>query len=96
MPCSGCSDLHGVIPNLKKKKTGKNNFFVNNNKKGSQIDFGNETAIRSECEKVVGIKIYHESNVNEHVILQRCRARDLLGSQIPVTTGGFELRISCI
>ena len=23
------------------------------------------------------------------------RARDLLGSQIPVTTGGFELRISC-
>ena len=25
-----------------------------------------------------------------------CRARDLFGSQIPVTTGGFELRISCI
>ena len=25
-----------------------------------------------------------------------CRAQDLLGSQIPVTTGGFELRISCI
>ena len=24
------------------------------------------------------------------------RAQDLLGSQIPVTTGGFELRISCI
>ena len=28
--------------------------------------------------------------------LQWCRARDLLGSQIPVTTGGFELRISFI
>ena len=25
-----------------------------------------------------------------------CRARDLLGSQISVTTGGFELKISCI
>ena len=25
-----------------------------------------------------------------------CRARDLFGSQIPVTTGGFDLRISCI
>ena len=25
-----------------------------------------------------------------------CRARDLFASQIPVTTGGFELRISCI
>ena len=29
-------------------------------------------------------------------ILQWCRARDLLGSQILVTTGGLELRISCI
>ena len=28
--------------------------------------------------------------------LQWCRARDLFGLQIPVTTGGFELRISCI
>ena len=28
--------------------------------------------------------------------LRWCRARDLLGSQIPVTTGGFELRISGI
>ena len=28
--------------------------------------------------------------------LRWCHARDLFGSQIPVTTGGFELRISCI
>ena len=28
--------------------------------------------------------------------LQWCRAQDLFGSQIPVTTGGLELRISCI
>ena len=28
--------------------------------------------------------------------LRWCRARDLFGSQIPVTTGGFELRITCI
>ena len=28
--------------------------------------------------------------------LQWCRAQDLFGLQIPVTTGGFELRISCI
>ena len=27
--------------------------------------------------------------------LRWCRARDLPGSQIPVTTGGFELRIYC-
>ena len=28
--------------------------------------------------------------------LRWCRARDLFGSQFQVTTGGFELRISCI
>ena len=28
--------------------------------------------------------------------LRWCRAQDLFGPQIPVTTGGFELRISCI
>ena len=28
--------------------------------------------------------------------LRWCRARDVFGSQVPVTTGGFELRISCI
>ena len=28
--------------------------------------------------------------------LRWCRAQDLFGSQIPATTGGFELRVSCI
>ena len=28
--------------------------------------------------------------------LRWCCARDLFGSQIPATTGGFELQISCI
>ena len=32
----------------------------------------------------------------DKLVLQRCRARDLFGSQIPVNTGGFELHISCI
>ena len=30
------------------------------------------------------------------MLLRWCRARDLFGSQIPVTTVQFELRISCI
>ena len=30
------------------------------------------------------------------ILLRWYRARDLFASQIPVTTGGFELRISCI
>ena len=28
--------------------------------------------------------------------LRLCLARDLFGLQLPVTTGGFELQISCI
>ena len=36
------------------------------------------------------------NNNNNNIKLRWCRARDLFGSQIPVTTGGFEQRISCI
>ena len=35
-------------------------------------------------------------NFEPSLKLRWCRARDLFGPQIPVTTGGFELRISCI
>ena len=35
-------------------------------------------------------------NFEPSLKLQWFRARDLFGPQIPVTTGGFELRISCI
>ena len=35
-------------------------------------------------------------NFETSLKLRWCRARDLFGSQITVTTGGFELRISCI
>ena len=35
-------------------------------------------------------------NFEPSLKLRWCRAQDLFGSQIPVTTGRFELRISCI
>ena len=35
-------------------------------------------------------------NFEPSLKLRWCRARDLFGSQIPVTTGEFELQISCI
>ena len=37
-----------------------------------------------------------ETAYKHMLILQWCYARGLFGSQIPVTTGGFELQISCI
>ena len=42
------------------------------------------------------LKILVDFNFEPSFKLRWCRARDLFGSQIPVTTGGFELRISCI
>ena len=35
-------------------------------------------------------------NFEPSLKLRGCRARDLFGSQIPVTRGGFELQIPCI
>ena len=48
--------------------------------------------------KVVNVKLcmLRYSNFDPSFKLRWCRARDLFGSQIPVTTGGFELRIFCI
>ena len=38
-----------------------------------------------------------KSGIHDHIMgLRWCRARDLFGPQIAVTTVGFELRISCI
>ena len=34
--------------------------------------------------------------INTQISLRRCRTRDLIGSQIPVTTEFLELQISCI
>ena len=37
------------------------------------------------------LKLFFADNLMSNSLLQWCCARDLLGSQIPVTTGGFEL-----
>ena len=42
------------------------------------------------------VNIYVEISFEPSFKLRWCCARDLLGSQIPVTTGGFEMQTSCI
>ena len=42
------------------------------------------------------ILILRYFNLEPSFKVRWCSAQDLLGSQIPMTTGGFELRISCI
>ena len=41
-------------------------------------------------------QIFFQCPLQSFSILRWCRTQDLFGEQIPVTTGGFELRISCI
>ena len=58
------------------------------NRYGKKIRY--ETVKKQSCRFVI-IQIFRIQ-----VILRWYRARDLFGSQILVTIGGFELRISCI
>ena len=44
----------------------------------------------------IHINWYKYFNFEPSFKLRECRPRDLLRSYIPVITGGFELRISCI
>ena len=57
------------------------------------------TAISRLIVVVIGNGVVMSNNpilLKENGGLRLCHARELLVSQIPVSTGGFELRISCI
>ena len=53
--------------NQMKANPDKYHLLVNNSKDSYQINIGNETITSSKCEKLLGIKIDHELNFNEHV-----------------------------
>ena len=42
-------------------------LLINNSKESFQIKTGNETVTNSNCEKLLGVKIYNELNFNEHI-----------------------------
>ena len=72
------------------KFDGKSPFWYcyrNGRQIGENYDYCKETAL-------VLTFILRYFNFEPSFTLQWCSARDLLGSQITVTTGGFELRIS--
>ena len=48
-------------------KPGKYHLLINYTKESLQIKIGNETVSNSKYEKLLGIKIDHELNFNEHV-----------------------------
>ena len=45
----------------------KYHLLINNSKESFQIKIGNETVSNSKYEKLLGVKIDHELNFNEHV-----------------------------
>ena len=58
--------------NRLKANTVKHHLPINNTKESFQIKIGNETVSNSKYEKLLGVKVDHELNSNEHV-LSLCR-----------------------
>ena len=50
-----------------KETPDKNHLLINNNKENFQINVGGETVTNSKCGKLLGVKVDHELNFNEHV-----------------------------
>ena len=46
----------------------KCHLLINNTKESFQIKIGNETVSNGKCEKLLGVKVDHELNFNEHVL----------------------------
>ena len=53
--------------NRMKANPDKYHLLINNTKKGFQIKICNETVSNSKYEKLLGVKVDHELNFNEHV-----------------------------
>ena len=53
--------------NRMKANPDKYHLLINNTKKSFQIKIGNETVSNSKYEKLLGVKVDHELNFNEHV-----------------------------
>ena len=53
--------------NRMKVNHGKYQLLINNTKESFQIKIGNETVSNSKYEKLLGIKVDHQLNLNEHV-----------------------------
>ena len=58
--------------NRLKANTVKHHLLIKNTKESFQIKIGNETVSNSKYEKLLGVKVDHELNSNEHV-LSLCR-----------------------
>ena len=59
--------------NRMKANPDKYHLLINNTKESFQIKIGNETVSNSKYEKLLGVKVDHELNFNEHV--SRCTRR---------------------
>ena len=59
--------LHWFKDNRIKVNSDKYHLLISNAKESFHIKIGNETGSNSKCEKLLGVKVDHELNFNEHV-----------------------------
>ena len=59
--------LQSFKDNRMKTNPDKYHLLINNTKESFQIKIGNETVSNSKYEKLLGVKVDHELNFNEHV-----------------------------
>ena len=64
-------------------------LIINNTKESFQIKIGNETASNNKYEKLLGLKVDHELNFNEHVSLLCKKASQKLNALAQIAS--FEL-----
>ena len=72
--------LQWVKDNRMKVDPDKYHLFINNTKESFQIKIGNETVNNSKYEKLLGIKVDHELNFNEHISSLRKKAHQKLNA----------------
>ena len=59
--------LQWLKDNIIKPNPDKYHLLISNTKESFQIKIGNETVSISKYEKLLGVKVHHELNFNEHV-----------------------------
>ena len=87
--------LSKSILNLLQNKSELNKVCLLHEEKCKK-DFLDATQLDYRTVPMLSQTLAYKSQYRSKYLLRWCRARDLFGLQIPLTTRGFELRISCI
>ena len=101
--CNKCKGKHNISICIESRKTNyRNNTGSSDESNTTNVNENNTNPTEGTTNNFTCTTTNNVSNALRYfnfepsLKLRWCRAPDLFGSQISVTTGGFELRISCI